>query len=78
MRAEDGHRPRRHLPQRLDEAGALGLQRLDDAAVMDDLMPHIDGSAIFLECPLDDIHRPHDTGAEPPRLRQNNPHQHAP
>src|SRR6185312_14564546 len=74
MGAEDGDAARRHLVDLLDEAGALGAQALDDMPVVDDLMADIDGWAVFLEGPLDDLDRPLDPGTKSPRLRQNNLH----
>ena len=56
--------------QLLDEDGAHGLQPLDHMAVVDDLVAHIDGGAVFLDGPLHDLDRPVHPGAEAARRRQ--------
>ena len=71
MRAEDRHRPVGNFGDVLDEARAFGLQGFDHVFVMDDLMPHIDRRAVFLQRALDDVDRPHDAGAEAARLGQH-------
>src|SRR5690606_22027431 len=58
--------------QLVDEDGALGLQVLDDVAVMDDFVPDINGRAVELESPLDDVDGPVDSRAKAARLRQHN------
>ena len=53
-----------HLIERFDENRPLRLQRFNDIAVMDDLVPDIDGGAITLDRQLDDADRPVDAGAK--------------
>ncbi len=55
------------LVQLLDEDGALGFQSFDDIAVMNDLVPDIDGRAIGFQRQNDDLDRPVDAGAEAAR-----------
>ena len=74
MGTENGHGTGRHLGQILDETRPLGLQRLDDAAVVNDLMADIDRRAIFGQGPLDDFDGPHHAGAKTPWLSQNDLH----
>ena len=74
MRAEDGQRAGRDLAQVLDEARAFGLQRVHHVTIMDNLVAHIDRLAIFFERPFDDVDRPDDAGAKPPRLGKKDLH----
>ncbi len=53
-----------HLVQLLDEDRALLTQRIDDVAVVDDLVADIDRRAVFFERPLHDLDRAVDSGAE--------------
>ena len=69
--AEDGDGAGRNLVDVLDEAGALAAQRGDDVLVVDDFVPDVDRRAMDLQRPFDDVDRPHDPGAEPPRLREH-------
>ena len=55
------------LVQLVDEDRAQLLQPLDDEAVVDDLVAHIDRRAIFLERQLDDADGPLDARAEAAR-----------
>ena len=73
VRAEHGHRARRDFVQLVDEHGAARAQVLDDMAVVDDLVAHIDRRPVFLQRPLDDLDRALDAGAETARLSQNDP-----
>jgi hypothetical protein len=57
--------------QLFDELGALSLQPLDHVMIMNDLMTHIDGLAVFDQGPLNDIDRSHNPCAETARLGQN-------
>src|SRR6476620_2748675 len=59
----------RDFVQFLDEDGALGLQRFYHVAVVDDLMAHIDGRAVFGERELDDLDGAVDAGAKAARRR---------
>ena len=72
--AEDGHGARRHVLQRLDEAGAFRLERFDDMAIVNDLVAHVDRGAMLGQRPLDNIDRPNDAGAKPARLSKNDLH----
>ena len=74
MGAEYRDRQRRYFAQILDEDGALVLQAFDHVFIMDDLVPHIDRRAVFLERAFHDLDRAHDAGAEATRLRQINFH----
>ena len=73
MRGED-HRPVRigNLVELLDEDRALRLQALDDVAVVDDLVAHIDGRAEALQRLLDDLDGALDAGAEAARGAEQN------
>lgn len=64
MRAEHDRNAIGHLIERFDENRPLRLQRFNDIAVMDDLVPDIDGGAITLDRQLDDADRPVDAGAK--------------
>ena len=75
MGAEDGMRPGRHLGQLLDETRTHPLQPLDDMAVVDDLMAHIDRGAVEREGPLDDVDGTNDTGTKTAGLGQNDLHE---
>jgi len=48
----------------LDEDGALALQRVDDVAIVHDLVAHIDRLAELDQGAVDDVDRAHDAGAE--------------
>src|SRR5258708_39475497 len=64
------HRPIvRHLIELVDEHSAKAAQAIDDEAIVDDLMPHIDGRSEALECKLDDLDGPIDSGAKTARGR---------
>ena len=67
MRAEDNRRAVGNLVQRLDEHRAPGPQLLDHVLVVDDLLAHVDGSAIELEGPLHRLHGAVDARAVAPR-----------
>ena len=59
----------RHLVELVDEHRAEVSQAVDDEAVVDDFVPHIDRRAEALERELDDLDRPVDAGAEAARRR---------
>src|SRR6185312_5772470 len=61
-----------NLVELLDENRSLALERLDDVAVMNDLMAHIDRRTESLEAALDDLHRALDSGAEAARTGKQN------
>jgi hypothetical protein len=67
--AEYRDRKRRHFRQVLDEDGALVLQAFDHVFVVNDLMPHIDRRAIFLERALDDLDRTYNACTKSAGLR---------
>ncbi len=71
MRAEDGNRAVGNLGHVLDEQCAFRLQRFDDEFVVNDLVAHIDRRAVFFQCALNDIDRPHDAGAKTARLGEH-------
>jgi hypothetical protein len=74
MGAENRDRAVRNLFQLLDEAGALGLQAVDDMAVMDDFVPHIDRRPEFLQGALDNLDGADDARTEAARLSQDHLH----
>lgn len=74
MRGEDDGAPVGHLLEFLHEDGALSAQGIDHEAIMDDLMPDIDRSAIFLERQLHDPDRAVDTRAKAARGRYQQGH----
>ncbi len=74
MGAEHGHRTIGHFIELFDESRPFAFQRLDDMAVMNDLVAHIDRLAELLERAFNDVDGTHDTGAKTPRLSKNNAH----
>src|ERR1700733_1181739 len=52
------------------EDRALPAQLVYHKAVVDDLLAHVNRRAEGLQRDADNINRPHDTSAEPPRLQQ--------
>jgi hypothetical protein len=54
----------RYFAEFLDENGTLGTQIVDDIAVMDDFMPHVNGRAEQIERPIDDFDGSVDAGTE--------------
>src|SRR3546814_1448332 len=69
MRAEDNRDAIGDLIERFDENRALRLQRVNDIAVVHNLVPDIDRRAIFLQREFDDADRAIDAGAENARRR---------
>ena len=65
VRAEDHRDAIGNVVDLLDKDRALGLERIDHEAVVDDLVPDIDRYAIALDRPLDDLDGPVHPGAEP-------------
>ena len=63
----DGRAGVRDFVQFLDENRALGFETFHHVAVMDDVMAHIDGRAVFGERQLDDLDGAVDAGAEAAR-----------
>ena len=51
----------------VDEVGALGAKRLDDVAIVDDLLAHVDGVWTHLQRQLDDVDGAVDARAEAAR-----------
>src|SRR3546814_1098822 len=72
MRAEDNRDAIGDLIERFDENRALRLQRVNDIAVVHNLVPDIDRRAIFLQREFDDADRAIDAGAETARRRDQN------
>ena len=70
MGAEDDGTVGRAVVQLLDEDGPLVAQAVDDVAVMDDLVAHVDGRAPFLERHLHDLDGAVDARAEAARRGQ--------
>src|SRR2546426_11845940 len=66
VRAEDHSLAVRHFAQLLNEHRPFQLERVDDVAAVDDLVPDIDGRAVSLERQLYDVDGPVHTGAEAP------------
>ena len=60
----------RDLVELFHKNGAFVPKRVDDVAVVDDLVAHIDGRSELLERHLDDLDRPVDPGTEAARSRQ--------
>src|SRR3546814_6463737 len=59
------------LVEFVDEYGALGGQAVDDEAIMDDLVPHIDRRAVLRQRPFDDLDGTIDAGTEAARGSQH-------
>ena len=57
----------RHIVQGFDENGPLGPQFINNKAVVDDFVPHIDRRSIFLECAVNNQDGAVDTGTKAPR-----------
>ncbi len=64
VRAEDQEASLGNLLEILGEDRSLAAKILDDVAVVDDLVAHVHGLAVHLECKLDDLDRSIDAGAE--------------
>ena len=64
MRAEDHRGASGDLCKVVHEHRALAAERLDDVAVVDDLVPHVQGGAVLLERDLDDLDRADNACAE--------------
>ena len=71
MRGEDQPGAVGDLGEFLDEDGALPAKRVDDVAVVDDLVANIDLPAAQLKRALDDLDGAHDAGAEAANLRDH-------
>ena len=67
MRGENDRPSVRHLVQLLDENRSQPAQPVDDEAVMDDFVAHIDRRAEALDRQLDDLDGAVDPGAEAAR-----------
>ena len=63
--AEDYARARRHFVQFLDENRSGAAQLVHHVPVVDDLLAHVNGSAIEVQRDLNHIDRAHDSGAKP-------------
>src|SRR5262245_7961531 len=74
MGGKHGNGSRWNLGKILDEDCAFVLQALDHVFVMHDLVTHIDGGTVFLECALDDLDRADHAGAKAAGLSQINFH----
>ena len=78
MGGKDCDAVRRNFRQILDKSRAARLQRVDHPLVVDDLVPDIDGWAVFLERTLDDLDGANHAGAKAAWLRENDLHRMAP
>ena len=56
------------------ERTPLSTERLDDVAIVNDLVAHVDRSAMLGQRPLDNIDRPNNASAKPARLGKNDLH----
>src|ERR1700744_1836353 len=74
MGAKDGHSSRWHVLQGLDETRAFRLERFDHVAIVNDLMAHVDRSAVLGQSPLHNIDRPNNASAKPAWLSKNDLH----
>ena len=63
----------RNLVELVDEHRAEPAQPVDDEAVVQDLVAHVDGRSETLERQLDDLDRPIDPGAEASRRCNEDP-----
>ena len=72
MRAEDYTGSFRHLAKLFDENCSGAAQLIDDVAIVDNFLAHIDRRAKRLQRNLYDVNRPHHAGAEATRLQQEN------
>ena len=68
VRREHEQRSLGNLVGFVDEDHALIFERLDDVAIVDDLLTHVDGCAVLLEGLLDGLDRAVDAGAVAARL----------
>ena len=71
MSAENDAGARRHLAQFLDENGTGAAQFVDNVAVMDDLLAHINGGAVKIEHNFHDVDRAHHAGAKASRPQED-------
>ena len=71
--AEDRHRVFGDLGERLNEAGALGLEAVDHVLVVHDFVAHVNRRAVLLQRALDDLNGADHARAKAMRLRQHNP-----
>jgi hypothetical protein len=74
MRAENGDRTDGHFREMLDEPCAFRAQALDDMAVVNDFVPHVDGRAKLRQRLLDDVDGADHAGAETARLGEHHAH----
>src|SRR5690348_1438953 len=75
MRGEDDRRAGRHLLQLLDEDGAEIAQPIDDVAVVNHLVTHVDGGSEELDRPFHDLDGAVHAGAEAARVGEKHLHQ---
>jgi hypothetical protein len=77
VRGEDDERTLRNVFDACDEDGAALCQVADDVRVVDDLLAHVDRSAVLLEQTLDRLDSPLDTRAIAPRGGEQDPLYHS-
>ena len=73
MRTENDPLTVGNVVQAFDENRALGFERLEHEAVVDDLMADVKRRTISLQRVAHRFHRPFNAGAETARLRQHYP-----
>ena len=61
-----------YVVQFFHKNGTFGLQGINDKSIVNNLMAHVDGGAIFGQSQFDDLDGPVDAGAEPARGRKVN------
>ena len=61
-----------YVVQFFHKNGTFGLQGINDKSIVNDLVAHVDGGAIFGQSQFDDLDGPVDAGAEPARGRKVN------
>ena len=74
MRTENRARTGWNFGKVLDELRPHFLQALDDIAIVDDFVAHIDGRAVFGQSALDDLDGADHAGAKSARLSQDDLH----
>jgi hypothetical protein len=61
-----------YVVQFFHKNGTFGLQGINDKSIVNNLMAHVDGSAIFGQSQFNDLDGPVDAGAESARGRKVN------
>jgi hypothetical protein len=71
MGAENSCRSGGDLVQLFDEPGALALKLVNDVAIVDDLVTHVNRRPVLHESAFHDLDSTYHACAETPRLRKN-------